>query len=352
MAEKFGTTKMSAPQGATGSTLLTETHTKASTGISSSAGATGYEVQVFKVAWGASGEFHWADDSVNGNLAGPVPVQMLDSTGTPFNGSAIDGSSNKMLDINIRAQTGTGSALIIRNPDAGKGSTNGGYIAIAGTTNGGHVPVAGSIAGGAIPHIGATTDILGSFTSGDDTAAHASGATGNFSGTVSAKLRTIASDIHALIAGGTGADGTSRTNGLNVDIRTVTSGITLATQETQLGGFTFTNSIQAIAGGVTIGIGSVSVDNPVVIAQRGVGATFAQLNSVSTTLVSGVRVKNVNGSGTLTVTYDALMGSTTGMTGGFQLTDREEIFVEVDDISKVYIKSAATAGCTLSYYAT
>ena len=352
MGEKFGTTKMGAPQGNSGSTLLTETVTKASTGISSSAGATAYEVQVFKVAWGASGEFHWADDSVNGNLAGPLPVQMLDSTGTPFNGSAIDGSSNKMLDINIRAQTGTGSALIIRNPDAGKGSTNGGYIAVAGTTNGGHVPVAGSISGGAIPHIGATTDILGSFTSGDDTAAHASGATGNFSGTVSAKLRTIASDIQALIAGGTGADGTSRTNGLNVDIRTVTSGITLATQETQLGGFTLTNSIQAIAGGVTIGIGSVSVDNPVVIGHRVAGFTFEQVNSTSTTLQSGVRLKNVNGSGTLTVTYDSAAGSTTGMTSGFQLDDREELFVEVDNLNKVYVMCGVTAGCTFSYYAT
>ena len=96
----------------------------------------------------------------------------------------------------------------------------------------------------------------------------------------------------------------------------------------------------------------MSVDNPVVIGHRVAGFTFEQVNSTSTTLVSCVRLKNINGSGTLTVTYDSTAGSTTGMTSGFQLDDREELFVEVDNLTKVYVMCGLTAGCTFSYYAT
>ena len=329
--------------------------TFASTGISASSGATGYEVQVFKVAWGSTGEFKWVDDSVSSTYSGPLPVQLLDNTATPFSSTAISGSSNKMLDVNIRNQGGSASSLAISSP------LGDGTIAVAGTSGGHYISVAGSTSGGAIPHIGGTSDKLSSLTAGSASSALAKGPTGAFSGTVSAKLRSIAGDIHQLLAGGTGADGNYRTAGINSDIRSFASGVTLGVVDTSIGGgFTYSNSIQSIAGGVTIGIASVQVDNPVVIGANtaitggtggGSGWGGTQIRTASTALVSGVRIKNTQGSGTLTVSFDALAGSTSGMTSGWNLDDREEVFIEVDNLNKVYVRSSASA-TAYSYYAT
>jgi len=334
-----------------GSFILTEVHGVICTGISAGVvGLTGYNVQVSKMAWGTTGEYYWVDDSIRsagttGCGSAPLPIQLIDSNGNQVKFSTVAGSAKTALDVVIREQGGSAAYLNISNRFAGNGDTTGNYIAVAGTTNGGYIPVAGSTVGGAIPHIGSTTDILGSLTFGAMTAGHASAATGAFSGTVSAKLRNIAGGVHQLIAGGTGADGVYRIGGISADIRSIP---TVTVQAT--GGMTA--AISAIAGGLTIGIGSVSVDNPVVIGYRVAGFTFEQLNSNSTTLQSGIRVKNVNGSGTLTVTYDSAAGATTGMTSGFQLDDREEMFIEVDNTTKVYVMCGLTAGCTFSYYAT
>jgi len=150
--------------------------------------------------------------------------------------------------------------------------------------------------------------------------------------------------------GGTGNDGTHYIRGLSADLRSIASGVTFGVQLNH--GFTHTVSIGSIASDVTVGISSVSVDNPVSIGSRTAGATFERVNAASTTLQSGVRIKNVAGSGVIKVVYDSAAGSTTGMTQGFELTDREEIFVEVDNLQKVYVTSGVTSGLTFSYYAT
>jgi len=321
-----------------GAFILTEQFTGTATGVSGA--TTGpIDVQVFKIAWGSTGEFYWADEETSGSGtagagAAPLPIQLRDSSGNAFSSTAITGSSNRMLDVNIRSQSGTGSVLYIANKDAG--AVTGSYIAVAGSTDGAYIPVAGSTAGGAIPHIGATTD---------NYLTSPTGGTQGWEGTISSKLRTMTSAVHLLKHGGTANDGNYYASGVSADIR---SSATLTMQAT--GGMTA--AISAVASGVTIGIGSVSVDNPVVIASRTAGATFEQVNGTSTTLQSGVRIKNVAGSGTITVTYDSAAGTTTGMTGGFELDDREELFVEADNLNTVYIKSGTTAGITFSYYAT
>ena len=83
----------------------------------------------------------------------------------------------------------------------------------------------------------------------------------------------------------------------------------------------------------------------------GSGYGGTQVRTASTALVSGVRIKNTQGSTTLTVSYDALAGSTTGMTSGWDLDDREEVFIEVDNLDKIYVRSSASA-TSYSYYAT
>jgi hypothetical protein len=356
MTVKTGVVQMKGPTGGDtapgGAYILTELHGITCVGISAGVdGVTAYNVQVAKIAWGSSGEYYWVGDEVAGSGttgcgSAPLPCQLLDSNGIPIKSTVISGSSKSAVDVFLRGQGGSASQIEIIGATDQLGGTSG-WLAVAGTSAGGYLKVAGSTDGGAIPHIGGTTDVLGSLTFGVGSVTLGMGGTGAFSGTISAKLRTISSDIHSILAGGTGSDGISRISGISADIR---SAPTLNVQ--YAAGATIDSQITSIAGGLTVGIGSVSIDNPVVIGHRSAGYTFEQVKSVSTTLQSGVRLKNVNGSGTLTVTYDTLAGSTTGMTSGFQLDDREELFVEVDNLTKVYVMAGATAGCTFSYYAT
>lgn len=362
-ASKKGSLQLSAVAGTTGSYILTETHGQTCTGISSGVnGYTGdYDVQVNKVAWGSTGEFQWVNDtviSVSGTScgAGPLPVQLRSDAGAAVSTSAINGQTSRAVDVNLISQGGSAAQIDISNIAAGSFATAGAYIAIAGTTNGGYVPVAGSTGGGAIPHVGATTDTGATFST-NATAAKARGTTGAFIGTISAKLRAIASYLGQMKVGGTGADGVYRVSGLSADIRGVAGGVTIGTSA-ELTGFTYANSIAAIAGGVTIGIGSVAVDNPVVMGSStaGTGGAYAgsggiQIRTTSVALKSGVRVKNVHGSGTLTVSYDTAAGSTTAMTGGWDLDDAEEVFVEVDNLNKVYVRGTIDAGINYCYYA-
>ena len=366
MSAKKGSVQLSAKQGTTGSYILTETHGQTCTGISSGvSGYTGdYDVQVIKLAWGSTGDFYWADEAVGAAGAtncgaGPLPVQLRSNAGAAISTSALSGSSSRAVDVNVINQGGSASQIDISNISAGSYATAGAYIAVAGTTNGAYVPVAGSTAGGAIPHVGATTDgICGDII--NSTSANAIAATGSFAGTISSKLRRMASDIHSIKFGGTGADGVNTSSGLSADLRSVNGWTGSAKGKTVLvvatGGVTA--SISAIAGGVTIGIGSIAVDNPIVMGSStaGTGGAYAgsggvQIRTASTTLKSGVRVKNVHGSGTLTVSYDSAAGATSAMTGGWDLDDAEEVFIEVDNLNKIYVRGTIDAGINYCYYA-
>ena len=352
-----GSIQISATTGTTGAYILTELHGitclgGVSAGVS---GVTGYNVQVAKMAWGNTGEYYWVDSSyaeISGAGAscgrGPLPVQLRDTAGSAISTSAISGSSSKAVDVSIVNQGGTASSVLVHGP----GGT--GTIAIAGTSVGHYVPIAGSTGGGAIPHVGATSD-LGTTFGANLTSATAKSATGAFYGTISQKLRIIASYLGQMKVGGTGADGTYRTRGLSADVVTVLPTVKIA----PTGGVTFGTHLLSIASGLTVGIGSVSVDNPVVIGSStaGTGGAYAgsggiQMRSTSTAVQSGVRIKNTHGSGTLTVSYDSAGATFTAMTGGWDLDDREEVFVEVDNLTKIYIRGTVDGGMNYSYYAT
>ena len=362
-----GSIQISATTGTTGAYILTERHGITNVGGVSAgvSGITGYNVQVAKMAWGNTGEYYWIDSSVaeisgagSSCGRGPLPVQIRDDTGAAVSTTAISGSTKRMVDVNIRNQGGSAAGILIYGPGATA------TLAVAGTSGGHYLPIAGSTAGGAIPHIGSTTD-LGVTAGGiivTQSYAGAIGPTGSYSGTVSGKLRAIASYLGQIKVGGTGADGVNRASGLSADIRSLNGWTGSAKGNTVLieatGGFTA--SISAIAGGITIGIASVAVDNPSVIGSKtaitggtggGSGYGGVQVRTTSVTLKSGVRIKNTQGSTTLTVSYDSSAGSTTGMTSGWDLDDREEVFVEVDNLNKIYVRSSASA-TTFSYYAT
>ena len=352
--------------GTTGAYILTERHGitclgGVSAGIS---GVTGYDVPVTKLAWGNTGEYYWIDSTVaeittgGGSCGrGPLPVQLITDGGAAISSTAISSSSKRMVDVNILNQGGSAASLLIYGPGATA------TIAVAGTSGGHYVPIAGSTAGGAIPHIGATTDTAwGPHYGGTGTYAQTISGTGGFAGTISAKLRSMASNLHSIKVGGTGADGIYRVSGLSADLRSVigwtgdVGGPSVLVKAT--GGMTA--AISAIAGGLTIGIASVAVDNPVVIGSNtaitggtggGSGYGGTQIRTASTTLKSGVRIKNTQGSTTLTVSYDSLAGSTTGMTSGWDLDDREEVFIEVDNLNKIFVRSSGSA-TAYSYYAT
>lgn len=304
-----------------------------------------FDVQVFKVAWGSTAEFFWTDREVSAGAttgfgSGPLPIQIMDKNGADIATSTITGSTSKAIDVYIRGQGSSGANISIYTPNAG--SVTGSYLAVAGTTNGGYVPIAGSTAGGAIPHIGATTDIY---------LAPAGSGTAGFEGTISSKLRTIADALYLIKHGGTASTGTYYPSGISADIRTFLGSTGTITANLSMAATGLTAAIASIAGGVTIGIGSVAIDDPVKIGSRTAGATFEQLLGTSTTLKSGVRVKNINGSSTLTVAYDSAAGSTTGMTSGYVLSDGEELFVEVSNLNKVYLLGGLTSGVSFCYYA-
>ena len=358
-----GSIQVSATTGTTGAYILTELHgITCLGGISAGvSGITGYNVQIAKMAWGNTGEYYWIDNTVaeisgagSSCGRGPLPIQMRDTSGTAISTSAINGQTSRAIDVNIIGQTGTGSSMTIQNQISG-GSTA--PMAVAGNSAGGHVPVAGDVSGGPIPHIGATGDALTlGPTAGGKTAALYMAATGAFSGTIAAKLRSIASSAHLIAFGGTSHRGEYKVAGLSCDIRSFGATVGVGSVES---GITFGTVVTAIAGGVTVGIGSVSVDNPVVIGSStaGTGGAYAgsggvQFRSTSVTVQSGVRIKNTHGSGTLTVSYDSGGGTFSNMTGGWDLDDREEVFIEVDNLNKIYVRGTVDAGMNYSYYAT
>ena len=343
---------MTTPKGGVGITsggeaaetfIGTEQFSFASMGLTSgiSGNTLSVDIQVVKVAWGSTAEFFWTDkqttSGITGCGSGPLPVQIIDRNGADIATTTISGSNAKALDVHIRGQ---GTYINVSNNNAGSGT--GTYIAVAGTTNGGYVPIAGSTVGGAIPHIGATTDIW---------LTPAGSGTAGFQGTISSKLRSAAESLYLIKHGGTGSDGTHYPRGISTDIRSFlgsTGYVNVILTSSAVG---LTANITSIAGGVTIGIGSVAIDNPVKMGSRTAGATFEQLIGTSTTLKTGVRLKNINGSSTLTVAYDSAAGVTTGMTSGYELSSTEELFLEVSDMNTVYVMGGLTAGLSFCYYA-
>ena len=81
-----------------------------------------------------------------------------------------------------------------------------------------------------------------------------------------------------------------------------------------------------------------------------IGTTFTQVHAAGATLENGVRIKCIDG-GTdklLVGLYDPITHTGTTGDGGFELADREEVFIEVRQLSHLWVKSSAnTNGYTV-----
>jgi hypothetical protein len=80
-------------------------------------------------------------------------------------------------------------------------------------------------------------------------------------------------------------------------------------------------------------IRTMQIFDPVVIGNSTTTGSYAQLHATGATLENGVRIKNTNAANTAAI-------SVTGLTAeGFWLTGGEEVFLEVRQLSNVYIKT-------------
>lgn len=95
-------------------------------------------------------------------------------------------------------------------------------------------------------------------------------------------------------------------------------------------------------------IRSMQIFDPVVTDVKGsIGTSYVQLHAAGATLENGVRIKCTNSNGLRIAYYNN--HNHTGTTGsdGFDLDNREEVFVEVRQLSHVYVKGAdGTSECT------
>jgi len=90
-------------------------------------------------------------------------------------------------------------------------------------------------------------------------------------------------------------------------------------------------------------IRTVQIFDPVAIGETLGTSSWSQLDATGATLENGVRIKNYD-NGNMYVTTTGLSAGT-----GFQLTNREEIFLEVRQLSNVWIKgNGFTAGYVAS----
>ena len=95
-------------------------------------------------------------------------------------------------------------------------------------------------------------------------------------------------------------------------------------------------------------IRSMQIFDPVLTkttSESEVGTSFEQVHAAGATLENGVRVKCINSSGLRVGIYDAPAGTGTTGDGGFALEDREEVFIEVRQLSHVWVKApSGTSG--------
>ena len=96
-------------------------------------------------------------------------------------------------------------------------------------------------------------------------------------------------------------------------------------------------------------IRTMQIFDPVVTdSKTSIGnSSFTQLYAAGATLENGVRIKCTNAQGLLVGYYNDHTHTGTTGSAGFQLDDREEVFVEVRQLSHVYVKGDdGTSTCT------
>ncbi len=102
-------------------------------------------------------------------------------------------------------------------------------------------------------------------------------------------------------------------------------------------------------------IRSMQIFDPIVADAKNdiISANYVQLYPTGGTLENGVRIKNTytNSRVLYVATYnrDTHTGTTGG--GGFELGNREEVFIEIRQLANLYIKGAAGTNGTCTFIA-
>jgi len=70
-------------------------------------------------------------------------------------------------------------------------------------------------------------------------------------------------------------------------------------------------------------------------------SAFVQVHAAGATLENGVRIKCIDSDHLRVGIYDVSQGTGTTGDGGFDLDEREEVFIEVRQLSHVWVKAAS-----------
>ena len=92
-----------------------------------------------------------------------------------------------------------------------------------------------------------------------------------------------------------------------------------------------------------VDIRTIQIFDPLVMKTttgNDISNSWEQLHGAGATLENGVRIKNIDAA-----ILNVAVGGTTA-DGGFELAEREEVFVEVRQLSDVYVKSASSGDVT------
>ena len=89
-------------------------------------------------------------------------------------------------------------------------------------------------------------------------------------------------------------------------------------------------------------IRTIQIFDPVVMKTVGsIGnSAFVQVHSAGATLENGARIKCTNSNGLRVGTYDPVAHTGTTGGGGFDLDEREEVFIELRQLSHLWVKGA------------
>lgn len=72
-------------------------------------------------------------------------------------------------------------------------------------------------------------------------------------------------------------------------------------------------------------------------------AAFVQVHAAGATLENGVRIKCIDADALMVGTYNPIAHTGTTGDGGYQLEDREEVFIEIRQLSHLWVKAAANS---------
>ena len=101
-----------------------------------------------------------------------------------------------------------------------------------------------------------------------------------------------------------------------------------------------------------VDIRTMQIFDPVVVGSKALGNAsqgWQQMSATGCTMESGVRIKNTSAP-TVFVSTTGLTGATAGTMSGFMLGESEEVFVEVRQLTNIWVAPSA-AGASVGFIA-